>query len=134
MRGFPREYRGLGTTLILGAIELGTAVSPPILGWIIDRHGFAAMFYSAAAFGLAVTISYALTAAREPDNDNDSEPEIFVDGEEIQEVPLGGRTPSKPRLHGLAEQAALFADELEVVFDVPNVRCHELFEGDFAPF
>ncbi|HEX4070614.1 MAG TPA: MFS transporter [Planctomycetaceae bacterium] len=78
-RNFPREYRGVGTTLILGAIELGTAVSPPILGAIIDRFGFPAMFYSASAFGLAVTIYYALTAAREPDNDNDSEPEVFID-------------------------------------------------------
>lgn len=78
-RGFPREYRGLGTTLILGAIELGTAVSPPILGSIIDRFGFPAMFYSASAFGLAVTIYYALTAAREPDRDNDTEPEVFFD-------------------------------------------------------
>jgi MFS family permease len=78
-RNFPREYRGLGTTLILGAIELGTAVSPPILGAIIDRFGFSAMFYSASAFGLAVTIYYALTAAREPDNDNDSEPEVFFE-------------------------------------------------------
>ena len=65
--------------MILGAIELGTAVSPPILGAIIDRFGFPAMFYSASAVGLAVTIYYALTAAREPDNDNDSEPEVFID-------------------------------------------------------
>jgi MFS family permease len=78
-RNFPREYRGLGTTLILGAIELGTAVSPPILGAIIDQFGFPAMFYSASAFGLAVTIYYALAAAREPDNDNDPEPEVFFE-------------------------------------------------------
>ena len=36
---FPRRYRGLGTTLVLGLIELGTAVSPPILGTIIDHWG-----------------------------------------------------------------------------------------------
>ncbi|HUE13234.1 MAG TPA: MFS transporter [Planctomycetaceae bacterium] len=81
--GFPRAYRGLGTTLILGFIELGTAVSPPILGWIIDRHGFPLMFYSASACGLAVAIYYALTAARQPDNDNDPEPEVFFDEEPV---------------------------------------------------
>lgn len=79
--GFPRQYRGLGTTLILGFIELGTAVSPPILGWIIDRYGFPAMFYSASVFGLVVALYYALTAGRRPDNDNDPEPEVFFDEE-----------------------------------------------------
>ncbi len=79
---FPRQYRGLGTTLILGLIDLGTAVSPPILGWIIDRYGFDVMFYSAAACGLAVTLYYALTAARKPDNDIDPEPEVFCEDRE----------------------------------------------------
>jgi MFS family permease len=76
---FPRQYRGLGTTLVLGFTELGTAVSPPVLGWIIDHYGFDPMFYSASAFGLAVAVYYGLTAGRRPDNDVDPEPAPFSD-------------------------------------------------------
>jgi MFS family permease len=76
---FPRRYRGMGTTVVLGFIEVGTAISPPALGWIIDRYGFHAMFYTAAAIGAAVTIYYALTAARQPDHDSDLEPEVVVE-------------------------------------------------------
>jgi MFS family permease len=74
-RAFPRPYRGVGTTLVLGFVDAGLAISPPILGGIIDRFGYHAMFYSAAVFGLVVTVYYALTAARHPDNDNDPEVE-----------------------------------------------------------
>ena len=84
---FPRQYRGLGTTLVLGFIDLGTAVSPPILGRMIDHYGFDRMFFSAAAFGLIVTVYYALIAAHRPDNDNDPEPEVFFDGDVPLAVP-----------------------------------------------
>lgn len=76
---FPRRYRGLGTTLVLGLIDLGTAVSPPILGAIIDHWGFDAMFELAAFAGFAVMLLYALTAGRHPDNDDDPEPQILLD-------------------------------------------------------
>ncbi len=38
---FPREYRGTGTTIVMGFFDVGTFVSAPILGAIIDalrRH------------------------------------------------------------------------------------------------
>jgi MFS family permease len=76
---FPRRYRGLGTTLVLGLIEFGTAVSPPILGAIIDGWGFDVMFDLAALFGFSVLFYYGLTAGRRPDNDNDPEPEVLLD-------------------------------------------------------
>ncbi len=76
---FPRRYRGLGTTLVLGLIDLGTAVSPPILGAIIDHWGFDVMFKLAALTGFAVMLLHALTAGRQPDSDNDPEPEILLD-------------------------------------------------------
>src|SRR5262249_31208563 len=44
---FPRHYRGSGTTLVLGFSEIGTVLSAPILGTIIDSMGpagFSAMF------------------------------------------------------------------------------------------
>jgi MFS family permease len=76
---FPQRYRGLGTTLVLGLIDLGTAVSPPILGTIIDHWGFDVMFDLVAFSAFAVMLYYALTVAHQPDSDNDPEPEILLD-------------------------------------------------------
>ena len=41
---FPSRYRGTGTTVALGMCELGTAIFSPLLGWVIDSFGFAAMY------------------------------------------------------------------------------------------
>ncbi len=73
---FPIQYRGTGTTLVLGFTELGTALAAPILGMLIDigtvdgaTQGFSWMFMSAGgAAGLAAAF-YAVTAARHPDRD-----------------------------------------------------------------
>ena len=69
---FPREYRGTGTTVVLGFFDLGTAVFAPILGAIIDHFdgvGFRPMFYTAAACALGTAIVYLRTAARTVDED-----------------------------------------------------------------
>lgn len=73
---FPVQYRGSGTTLVLGFTELGTAVAAPLLGMLIDKGnaaggtlGFSWMFTSAAGVAAAVAVLYALTAARHPDRD-----------------------------------------------------------------
>ncbi len=61
---FPREFRGSGTAITLGFIELGTALSAPVLGWIIDRggeDGFTQMFWASSATALGVGLFYALT-------------------------------------------------------------------------
>jgi MFS family permease len=84
---FPRRYRGLGTTLVLGLIDFGTAVSPPILGTIIDHWGFDKMFDLAALSAFAVMLYYALTVARQPDSDNNPEPEILLDEPELVPLP-----------------------------------------------
>jgi MFS family permease len=73
---FPIEYRGSGTTLVLGFTELGTAVSAPLLGRLIDLGnlsgeglGFSYMFLTAGAVAALTGIVYTLTAARQPDRD-----------------------------------------------------------------
>jgi MFS family permease len=83
---FPQRYRGLGTTLVLGLIDLGTAVSPPILGAIIDHWGFDKMFDLAAFCAFAVMLYYGLTVAWQPDSDNDPEPEVLLDEPELVAV------------------------------------------------
>ena len=69
---FPREYRGTGTTLVLGFFDLGGALSAPILGYIIDRYngaGFSQMYFSAAAASVVVAVGYSLTGLKRPDSD-----------------------------------------------------------------
>lgn len=69
---FPREYRGTGTTIVMGFFDVGTFVSAPILGTIIDtfdRTGFTPMFLTAAAVAIVVAVIYALTSARTFDSD-----------------------------------------------------------------
>ena len=73
---FPVQYRGSGTTLVLGFTEMGTALAAPLLGWLIDKgnagggtRGFSWMFIAASAFACVGLAYYALTAARRPDHD-----------------------------------------------------------------
>ena len=69
---FPREYRGTGTTLVLGFFDLGGAISAPILGAVIDHYGgagFEQMFYAAASVSVFVCVGYLFTGARRPDSD-----------------------------------------------------------------
>lgn len=63
---FPREYRGTGTTIVLGFTELGVALSAPIMGRIIDHcresgwpDPFRPMFHISAASTVLVAIVYA---------------------------------------------------------------------------
>ncbi|NQV23076.1 MAG: MFS transporter [Rhodopirellula sp.] len=71
---FPREYRGTGTTIILGFTEVGVAVSAPVLGWIIDScrasgfvDPFAAMYYASASSACCVAAFYAWSTRRSID-------------------------------------------------------------------
>lgn len=69
---FPPNYRGTGTTMILGFTELGTVVMGPILGAILDAYdgrGFPQMFLTTGGIILSVSVYYWLTAARLPDRD-----------------------------------------------------------------
>ena len=61
---FPQEYRGSGTTITLGFIELGSALSAPLLGWVIDQggpFGFHRMFWLSGATAMTIGVVYALT-------------------------------------------------------------------------
>lgn len=69
---FPKEYRGSGTTIVLGFADLGAALSAPILGRIIvyfDQVGFTPMFFTSSSIALLIGVVYALTTARQPDDD-----------------------------------------------------------------
>lgn len=66
---FPREYRGTGTTIVLGFTEVGVMLASPILGWTIDRFGFPTMFWLTSILPAVIAGVYWATAGRLPDAD-----------------------------------------------------------------
>lgn len=110
---FPQEYRGTGTTLVLGFTEVGAMTSAPLLGAIIDyfsahygpQTGFFAMFYASAATAFFIGVLYALTAARTADYDGRPEEtrspetahefeEFMADDDEVSAAPEDEQTES----------------------------------------
>lgn len=62
---FPAKYRGSGTNLTLGFVNLGSALSAPSLGWIIDLPafdgaGFRQMFLTAGSVPFVVAVIWYL--------------------------------------------------------------------------
>lgn len=57
---FPPQYRGTGVTMTLMFVDLGTAVSSPAFGIIIERFGFTTMFKTAAAVTAGTALVYAV--------------------------------------------------------------------------
>lgn len=66
---FPAEYRGTGTTLILGTFDLGQLVLAPLFGLIIDAYGFTPMFLATAGTAVGVTGLFVLLSRSIRDND-----------------------------------------------------------------
>jgi MFS family permease len=62
---FPDRYRGLGTTLVLGAIDFGTLAGAPLVGGIVDRAkqaglpGYSTMFLCIAGFLIVAGAAFA---------------------------------------------------------------------------
>lgn len=66
---FPEQYRGSGTAITLAAIDFGTILTAPILGWMIDNHGFYSMFYCVSGSLLTGAIAYAAITSKLVDSD-----------------------------------------------------------------
>jgi MFS family permease len=83
---FPPRYRGSATTLVLGFIEVGTIISAPLLGAIIDyfdHRGFAQMFCTTATVCAVVGAIYLVTSARHADIDLKAEAETAAPLDEV---------------------------------------------------
>jgi MFS family permease len=100
---FPPEYRGTGTTIILAFVDLGTMISAPLLGRLIEHQGFTRTYLVMAGLTLATGVIYGVLRFRVPDSDG--VPEIdeemvmeSVPGPEPAVVPLpsSGVTPVVP--------------------------------------
>lgn len=95
---FPPQYRGTGTTVILAFVDLGTMVSAPLLGRIIETDGFTRMYLAAAAFTSSILIVYGALTLRVRDLDGAPHPseepdEVSANDDEGDVVPMGDRAP-----------------------------------------
>lgn len=66
---FPPEYRGTGTTIILAFVDLGTMLSAPLLGRLIEVEGFTRTYLIMTMLTLAVAVIYGVLRFRVPDSD-----------------------------------------------------------------
>ncbi len=69
---FPPEYRGSGTTLVLGFFDLGGTIAAPILGAVIDYYngaGFQQMFLGSASVSVFIGGYYYLIGSQRPDSE-----------------------------------------------------------------
>jgi MFS family permease len=105
---FPREYRGTGTTIVMGFFDVGTFVSAPILGAIIDLfggHGFTEMFLFAAVVAISVAGLYRLTSARTQDSD-------LLPFQSLQPEQFAGETSRRDELASASSAARMSAREV----------------------
>ena len=71
---FPPEYRGSGTAITLGFMDLGVFLFAPLLGWVIDEYGFVPMFLTSASTAVVIGVYYWLATAGLTDVDSDHVP------------------------------------------------------------
>lgn len=66
---FPEQFRGTGTTITLSAIDLGTILSAPALGWMIDHFGFQILFHVLAVILAVGGGAYGIISWKTVDSD-----------------------------------------------------------------
>ena len=82
---FPQEYRGTGTTVILAFVDLGTMISAPLLGRLIEHQGFTRTYLVMTALTLATAVIYGVLRFRATDSDGIPE----IDEEIVMEAVPG---------------------------------------------
>ena len=55
---FPQEFRGTGTTMAMGFIEIGQLSFSPVIGFLIDNLGFTSMFFISTIAHVSVLALY----------------------------------------------------------------------------
>ncbi len=66
---YPEQYRGTGTTVILGCMELGTFLCSPLFGVLILKTGFLAMYLTATTATVVLMVVYWRRTRYVPDMD-----------------------------------------------------------------
>ena len=64
---FPLRERGLGMGVSIGGIGVGSAVTPPIVAWMMVNYGWQSAFYAAGLVGIAVAALWGWYATDRPE-------------------------------------------------------------------
>jgi ACS family glucarate transporter-like MFS transporter len=59
---FPVSERGVGIGVAIGGIGLGSALTPPVVAWMMVQYGWKSAFYATGFTGLAVAVLWYFTA------------------------------------------------------------------------
>jgi MFS family permease len=97
---YPEEYRGAGTTAILGFVDVGMAVAAQPLGWVIDHFGFTTMYLSTAGFCLTSLAIYGVLRGNAYDEDRERARRSFAAAAHPEAAPSARVEPPNERLAG----------------------------------
>ena len=64
---FPLKERGLGMGVSIGGIGIGSAITPPIVAWMMVNYGWQSAFFAAALAGLAIAALWGWYATDRPE-------------------------------------------------------------------
>lgn len=90
---FPNAVRGTGSALALMMLDLGTLVGAPILGYIGDQVGYAALFSTIGSSCTACLLTYAWHGAKSPEPHTTSTVEV---ARSVESQTTGARAAEAP--------------------------------------
>lgn len=64
---FPLSERGLGMGVSIGGIGVGSALTPPIVAWMMVNYGWQSAFYAAGLVGIAIAVLWGWYATDRPE-------------------------------------------------------------------
>lgn len=64
---FPLRERGLGMGVSIGGIGIGSAITPPIVAWMMVNYGWQSAFYAAGLAGVAIAVLWGGYATDRPE-------------------------------------------------------------------
>lgn len=107
---FPTRYRGTGTTITLASIDVGTILTAPFIGWMIDTFGFHPTLYVVSAILAASAVVYGTVTGGIVDGDTLAfpastppvihEPRHETDHPQPSRVSSGAAVEAEPARHG----------------------------------
>ena len=81
----PSQERGLGMGVSIGGIGIGSALTPPIVAWMMVNYGWQSAFYASGAAGVLIALLWAWYARDRPEqHPNVNEAELRY----IRDTPL----------------------------------------------
>jgi MFS transporter, ACS family, glucarate transporter len=67
-RWIPRDERGIANGIIFAGVGIGGAITPPIITYLMARHGWRFSFWTCALVGLVAGVVWFLAARDNPEN------------------------------------------------------------------